>query len=317
MAESFHRGAIVVVTSKGEVLHSWGNTNQLIYPHSSIKPLQALGLIESGAYAAFGLGSEEVALACASHTGETMHTDLAAAWLQKIGLSSDVLACGAHTPLDKKTRQGLFACGKRPSTLHNTCSGKHLGFITTAKHLGYNVFGYANRTHPVQKLAEETLSNLSCYDLEHQHDGIDGCGIPVVSLPLFNLALSMANFATPSNLSDNRRTAATCVIRAMRAYPALVGGGQKLCSRLIQHCPNLIVKDGNEGVYTAALLDKGVGIALKIDDGSLKAADVVITNLLFKLGAIPENVAEIFRYDLAPEIRNFTKTLTGQLKVVF
>ena len=317
MAESYHRGAIVVVNSNGTVLHSWGNANKLVYPHSSIKSIQALSLLESGAYKAFNLGPEEIALACASHTGEAMHTELAQKWLRKIEEQEEVLACGSHAPLDKKTRQKLFASQNKPTAVHNTCSGKHLGFITTAKHLGIDPKGYAMRSHPVQKMAEKTLSELSHSKLTDQQSGIDGCGIPVVSIPLYNLALAMANFVSPNCLSEKRRVAAEMIINAKRSHPTLVGGNQKLCSRLMKHCPNLIVKDGNEGVYTAALPDKRIGIALTIDDGSLKAADVAITNLLKVLDVIPTGVENEFKNDLKPEIRNFTRTLTGHMQAIF
>lgn len=310
MAESWHRGAIVVVDANGKILHSWGNTLQSVYPHSSIKPIQALSLIESGTYDAYNLGLKEIALACASHTAEEIHTNGVQDWMDKVDVALSAFECGAHAPLDKKTRQNLFNENRKPEPIHNTCSGKHMGFITTAKHLGQEIKGYTQRIHPVQQRTEKILSELCDYDLSNEHSGIDGCGIPVVSMPLFNLALGMARFSSPDHLPSQRTQASSLVIQAMREHPFLVGGHEKMCSKIMDLCPNIILKDGNEGLYTASLLDKKIGIALKIDDGSLKAADVAMVNLIHKLGYLTKDLEN----HLSPEIRNFTKTLIGHYR---
>ena len=142
MVESRHRAAAVVMDAAGKTPHSWGDAGQLVYPRSAIKPVQALALIETGAAEHFRLGDAEIALASASHNGAPIHTDAVADWLAGVGLSERDLECGAHPPMDEEAARALTRAGRAPGPLHNNCSGKHAGFLTTARHMGEPTAGY-------------------------------------------------------------------------------------------------------------------------------------------------------------------------------
>ncbi|MCB2103059.1 MAG: asparaginase, partial [Rhodobacterales bacterium] len=182
--ESRHRGAAIAVRADGHVALSWGDVDRPVFPRSAIKPLQALPLIETGAADAFGLDEAEIALACASHNGEPLHTDRVAAWLARLGLSEADLECGAHWPKHEPAAHDLARAGAAPSALHNNCSGKHAGFLTTAVHRGEPTAGYVHRHHPVQQRVMGVMEQMCGLDLSAAPCGIDGCSIPTFALPL-------------------------------------------------------------------------------------------------------------------------------------
>src|SRR5260221_700871 len=224
MVESRHRATVAVVDAEGHVVASWGDIEQPLYGRSAIKPLLALPLIESGAADAYGLGTAEIALATASHNGEKRHTETVMQWLGRIGLSVDDLECGAHYPYDEATAQAMWAHGEKPIRAHNNCSGKHAGFLSTAQHLGEPTKNYIRYEHPVQQRLLGVLEQMSGSDLGSVPRGIDGCGIPVIAIPLGNTALAMARLADPSGLPELRAKAASRVLTAMMDDPFMVAG---------------------------------------------------------------------------------------------
>ncbi|MBY0429833.1 MAG: asparaginase, partial [Rhodospirillales bacterium] len=219
IVESLHRGAVVVADANGVIVQAWGDPDQSIYPRSAIKPLQALPLIETGAADRFGLGLEEIALACASHGGEAAHVERVAAWLDRLGLGIEALECGAHWPSNIEAARALARAGGQPHAVHNNCSGKHAGFLTTALHLGEPLAGYIQRDHPVQRRVAETLSAITGIEAQHQPCGIDGCGIPTFALPLQAVATAMARLAAPDSLPPPRAEAARRIVAAMQTHP--------------------------------------------------------------------------------------------------
>ena len=134
MVESVHRGRACIVDSDGHVLAQWGGIEAPVYPRSAVKAIQAIPLVETGALDTYGLGDQELALACSSHHGEIRHTRLAQAWIKRIGLTVDDYECGAHLPTDTETAHEMIRHGEAPTAFHNNCSGKHAGFLTTALH---------------------------------------------------------------------------------------------------------------------------------------------------------------------------------------
>ncbi len=288
--ESLHRGAIAVSDAGGRLRVAIGNVGECVYPRSSLKPVQAIPLIESGASSDFGLGSEETALACASHSGEPQHTFRIAAWQARIGCSVADLACGAHKPIHEATAEAMVARGERWTALHNNCSGKHTGFMTVARAIDAPVAGYERPDHPVQRRVEETLSQLA--DVRGPLPfGIDGCTVPNFAIPLSALSRAMASIADPQRLSPGRAQACRQIVSAMMEHPELVGGTGRACTLLMQENPTIAVKTGAEGVYVAILPALGLGAALKIDDGAGRAAETAIAALLIALGAIPDSGA--------------------------
>ncbi|MEM8592855.1 MAG: asparaginase, partial [Pseudomonadota bacterium] len=147
--ESLHHGHVVICGADGQVVEAWGNVAQVIFPRSSCKMIQALPLVTSGAANSVGLGPEHLALSCASHQGAGLHFQRVSAWLGDLGLGEGALRCGSEPPADKAERERLVLAGESPCQIHNNCSGKHAGFLTTGKHLGGGA-EYLEIDHPVQ-----------------------------------------------------------------------------------------------------------------------------------------------------------------------
>lgn len=284
LLESVHQGHAVVVDQSGEVVQSWGDPDVLIYPRSSVKMIQALPLVESGAADAIGLSTTQLALACASHHGGAIHVDGVQAWLSDIGLSDGDLICGPHEPLNTDMRNSLIQAGQDPCRVHNNCSGKHAGFLTLCQHLKAN-FNYVETTHPIQVAIKSALEELA--QTTSPTYGIDGCSAPNFAIPLRGLARAMAFFATAQDRSDTRSRAAARLALAMRQHPELVSGEGESCTDLMRAMGGAAtVKIGADGVYIAILPDQRLGVALKIADGSMRAAECAMANLLIKLGAL-------------------------------
>jgi L-asparaginase II len=309
LVESFHRGALAVVDAAGTVARSLGDIDRLVYPRSALKPIQALPLIETGAADGFGLGPEELALACASHRGEPMHVERVAAWLSRIGLGEADLECGAHPPRHEPSLAALLRGGGAPSQLHNNCSGKHAGFLTTAKWLGEPARGYIEADHPVQQRVAAAVGEMAELDLARAPRGRDGCGIPVIALPLRALALAMARLADPARLSAPRRDAAVRLLDAMAAAPLLVDGTGGMTTAVMTASARTVrLKPGAEGVFCAALPALGLGVALKIDDGGARAAELAMATVLDRLGCFTAEQ----RSSLAPFLAPPIKTVAGK-----
>jgi L-asparaginase II len=315
MVESRHRATVAVVDAEGHVVASWGDIEQPLYGRSAIKPLLALPLIESGAADAYGLGTAEIALATASHNGEKRHTETVTQWLGRVGLTVDDLECGAHYPYDEPTAQAMWAHGEKPNRAHNNCSGKHAGFLSTARHLGEPTKNYIQYEHPVQQRLLGVLEQMSGCDLGAVPRGIDGCGIPVIAIPLGNTALAMARLADPGGLPDRRAKAASRVLAAMMDDPFMVAGSGRFCTTVMQATGHkAAIKVGAEGVYAGALPELGLGICLKVEDGTSRAAEVVMGRVLRHLKVIDEASEMKLHEVLTPTVRNWAGVVTGQIR---
>ena len=283
LVESVHRGSIAIANAAGTLTVSLGDVETPVYPRSSLKPLQALPLVESGAAEAFHLTDEEVALACASHSGEPMHTVRVAAWLRRIGCTEEDLACGPHPVRYEPVWREMIARGEQPTRIHNNCSGKHTGFLTLARHLGVPTPGYEKHDHPVQQAVAKALADLTGVSIDMPW-GVDGCAAPNFALPLSAFARALARLADPSALSGVRAAAARRIVHAMASYPELVSGTGRACATLMRAGRGrVVVKTGAEGVFAGIVPELGLGIALKIDDGATRASETVIAALLGKL----------------------------------
>lgn len=322
--ESRHFGSAVIADESG-VRWSVGEPDACIFPRSALKPIQALPLLESGAADGFKLGDEELALACGSHNGEAVHVSKIAAWIERIGLGARSLACGAHWPMLDEAARALAAQREAPSELHNNCSGKHAGFLTTALHLGEELSGYEKREHPVQVRWLSALAELADVEVDRCPCGVDGCSIPSQSLPLGRLALAYARFAHRRGISAQRGQAIERLERAMRTHPYLVAGQGRACTRILAATEGrVLVKTGAEGVFAGWIPEAGVGFSLKIADGATRAADVAVVALIRRaLGpahALCERLSALARAPFmtcrgapAGEVRVATKSSGGSL----
>jgi L-asparaginase II len=290
--ESIHRGAACVVDVEGKVVHAWGDVEAITCPRSAVKPMQNVPLIETGAAEAFGLSEEELALACASHSGEPAHTGRVATWQKRVGLSVDDLECGAHPPTHIPSAEALIREGVCPCPLHNNCSGKHTGFLCLAMHMGADTKAYVSPTHAVQRAALTAVADMADVDLSAMPLVRDGCNAPNVFMPLRNLGLAWARFGAPDKLDADRRTANGKLLRAMKANPYLFSGTDRPCKILTENLKGAgVAKVGAEGIFAACVPELGFGVAVKIDDGGARASSIAITAILKKLKALKDTEA--------------------------
>ena len=315
MVESHHRGAFCLANDRGEVKLEVGDTSRFIYPRSAIKPLQAMHLIHSGAADHFHLADKKIALAASSHSGEEYHCRTINEWLADIELDSSALECGGPKNYSLSGNQFSLSDPQIQEQILNNCSGKHVGFLTIAKHKEWNFKNYIDINHPIQKSIISFLSPILDLDLNKVPVGVDGCGIPVFGMPLRNLASAFARFGTGNGLPSQTKYSAARVYQAMVNEPLMVAGRDRFCTRAISAgCGQLIVKTGAEGVYCASFPETGLGVALKIDDGSSRAAEslmCVIASAIVDISTLDE-VQD--KYRIATPIRNVEGVIVGHVR---
>lgn len=313
VVESRHRGALAVVDAAGRIVAAAGDVERPVFPRSAVKAFQALPLIESGAADRFGFGDRELALAISSHNGEARHVETARAMLAAAGLDETCLACGAQWPDRGKDQAVLHRMGGGPGRIHNNCSGKHAGFLCTAVAMGVDPAGYHTPGHPLMRAVVAALEDMT--GAPHAADlcGTDGCSIPTFAVPLAAIARGFARLATGEGLPPERARAAARLRAAAAADPFNVAGTGRFDTRIMQALgARAFVKTGAEGVFTAALPEKGLGIAVKIDDGASRASEVVTAALVGRLlGAANDPVVAALT---RPEIRNWNKELCGEIR---
>ena len=270
--EGHHSGSVVVLGPDGAVRDAAGVPDVPVFPRSSNKPLQAVGMVRAG----LRLDRPGLALAAASHSGEPAHVAVVRAVLAGGGLDEDALCCPPELPLDPAAARAVLAAGGGPERVTMNCSGKHAAMLRTCLAAGWPGAGYLDPDHPLQVALRATVEELT--DGPVAAVGVDGCGAPLFALPLTALARAFLRLVdAPAGTSE--RTVAD----AMRAEPHLVGGTGRDVTALTAAVPGLLAKDGAEGVYAAAL--PGVGaVAVKIDDGAARARAPVMVSALRRLG---------------------------------
>lgn len=310
ITESRHRGHIVAVEPDGTIVAQLGAPETVTYLRSSAKPHQAIPLITSGAADRFGFTEKEIAMACASHNGEPIHTELVASMLAKIGLSAAALKCGLHEPYSAEVARELKERGEEPNVLQNNCSGKHAGMLALALHLGAPTETYDEPTNPVQLAAGKVVSQFSDIAIENIAVGTDGCGVPVFGITVKAMALMYARLvAPPPEFGEDTQNACARIVTAMTNHPELIGGTtERLDTEMMRAGKGRIVsKVGAEGVYTSAVLPceqwpRGLGLALKIEDGDdRRARPTVVIESLRQLGVLDdESLEAVSRYAFYP-----------------
>lgn len=312
--ESRHYGAALVCDSAGTVLESWGDVKRLVFPRSALKPLLAIDLVASGASAHYALSDAELAMACASHQGEPMHQDLVIAWLGRLGLTQNHLACGADLPDDIESARKVLVSGRQGCRVHHNCSGKHAGFLTIALHLDMPLEDFHLVDHPLQQLSLDGLCELAGIDLRYYPMGIDGCGFPALTMPLVDLGRAVARFAKPVDLPDVRAKAVFRLQRALANEPLYAAGHGTVVSELNQVTKGAILaKTGAEGVLTASLPEQGLGIALKISDGSARARSAALLAILDHIGALSDEEKNQLQAHITPQIENSRGLVVGEI----
>ncbi|MDK1375650.1 MULTISPECIES: asparaginase [unclassified Sinorhizobium] len=316
LVESRHRGTVIAVDGDGNAVFSLGDTDAAIFPRSACKAMQALPLVESGAADAYGFGAKALALACASHSGEPEHVALAAEMLAAAGRDVEALECGAHWSSDQKTLIGQARSIEAPSALHNNCSGKHAGFVCACCHSGTEVRGYVGYDHPIQQEIRGVMESLTGAILAHDNCGVDGCSIPTYAVPLKGLAHGFAKMATGTGLAAERARASKRLIEACMAEPFYVAGTKRACTRMMKTAPGRIfAKTGAEGVFCAAIPEKGIAIALKCEDGTTRAAEAMVTATLARFFADEPEIRTALMAQANHSMRNWNGIHVGDVRV--
>jgi L-asparaginase II len=303
--ESFHSGSVAVIDSRGRLLAFAGDPGLRTCLRSSAKPFQAIPLLEYGGLEEYDLTDEEIALTCGSHGGEPFHVATAAALLRKGEFDESDLLCGAHLPYDEKALAELRSLGEQPSALHNNCSGKHAGMLLGTQVMDVSSAHYTDADHPIQVLMRTTLGEFAELPNDEIPTAVDGCGVPAFFLTLSRLAYAYARLMASRHGAigglERYGESATRVVDAMTGFPQYVAGSWSMTTPLMAAFGGeLLAKEGAEGLYAMALApslaseltarlrladDAAVGIALKIDDGSmLRGRNPVILRALELLG---------------------------------
>lgn len=286
LVESTHLVEAVVMDASGASVYRSKGYDDLVFPRSCIKPMQALLLLESGGYQRFGLGLKHLSLACASHSGEDKHIEVVQDWLTKLQLEDSCLICGAHDPFDKKALIQLKIQGKSPTSLHNNCSGKHSGLLTYAKMMGVSdLSAYGSWDSKVQQGLRKIMSELTGYSHEQATWAMDGCGIPTYAVPLNRIANGLRTFFGTGSFADSSKL----VLQSMQVHPDLTSGSDTFATRLMkQSNGRVILKPGAESMYMGLLLDQGMTFVLKAKDGAHRAVENVVLYFLQKYGGWSE-----------------------------
>jgi L-asparaginase II len=305
-----------VVDAEGATVLSIGDVDRRVFPRSAVKALQAIPLVESGIADRYGLSDEEIALACASHSGEPEHVAAAQSMLSKAGQDAGCLECGVHWPMGEAANRALAAKGGSPSALHNNCSGKHAGFICLACGLNESPRGYVSADHPVQRSVREALEDITgaCHTAEKS--GIDGCSIPTYAIPLPSLAFGFARFGTGIGLPGDGKAAAARIRKAVSRHPFMVAGTGRFDTKLMECLrERAFVKVGAEGVYCGAFPELGYGIALKAEDGNARAAEAMMAALTLRFLTLTDDERKTVEALAQPVLKNWNGIELGQIRV--
>ena len=312
--ESRHRVHAAVVDVNDALVAGARDPSRVTSWRSCAKPFQVMPLLESGGFDALHWGDDQLALACASHGGEPEHIAIAGAMLGDIGLEEGDLACGPHEPLSQRGIRLLRDSGHRVTRLHNNCSGKHAAMLARAHTAAWPTYGYERAEHPVQRCCYETVAEWTGLPQSEIGRAVDGCGVPVYSLPLQNMARAWARLARQARDGDE---VPSRILHAMQTRPFLVGGTDRFDSVLIEETEGRIVsKIGAEGVHSAAVLEHGVGVTVKVEDGAQRAQFPALLRVLQYLDALPAALPPRLEELLRRPVRNTRGETVGEVRPV-
>lgn len=317
LPESIHRVAAAVVDSDGRLVASSGNPDLTTWWRSAAKPFQALPLVQDGGADRYQVTDAELALACASHSSEPRHLEVVSGFMARIGITDQDLACGPHTPLSPAVAAAAARGAVTLTPRWSNCSGKHTAMVALAKHHGWPSPGYQDAGHPVQERVLAEVARWTGEAPDQIAQAPDGCTAVCFGLSLRAMALSYAR------LVSSREPPAQRIVSAMMKHPFLVAGTGRLCTDLMAAWNGkVIAKIGAEGIYSAALLGPGIGIALKVEDGDMRASGVALLEILIQVlghaGQPADGLTRLSGGVLArhvrPPIQNSRGTVTGELR---
>ena len=314
-AENIHHGSLAVVDAKGRLLASVGDVDSPLFTRSSLKPFQAMPLIAQAAEL-YELTDADVALLCASHSGESMHVERAAALLAKIGASESSLDCGSHVPFFFGINGVAPEPGARFNRLHHNCSGKHTGMLLLAHARGAPQRGYLDIHHAVQQEIARSVSHFSGVPVAQLVRGTDGCSAPNYALPLRSLAHAFARL-TLEEPDPVFGKAPLRIARAMSRHPELVSGqGRNDLALMRAGRGDWVSKVGADGVQALASFSRGVAIAAKVSDGLLPPLMVAFVSAMEQLGWLDDESRTALVSLVPPPLKNAAGIDVGEMRAV-
>ena len=314
--ENIHRADVAAVNCKGEVVASIGNAYLPMFWRSAAKPFQALPFVKNGGLEKYGITEEELALLVSSHSGEENHVALVRKILAKLGLDESVLDCGVVRPMSGKAFKKIIAAGEKVLPVHNACSGKHSQIIALAMMLGVPYEGYTKPDHAAQKVIFKHVAMASKMPEDKLEIGIDGCGVPVFYLPIYNMSLAYARLSTPTKGDWGEYEFAAMKIRdAMSKYPQVVSGTGRIDLAVSEVTGGrIIAKIGADAVYCLAVKDGDLGITFKIEDGSFAAVTPMTIATLKYLDLLTrDEVAQLDKL-FPPVLKNHRGEIIGTIE---
>lgn len=323
LMEAVHRGDIAVVDAGGTLRAQVGDpSGKITYWRSAAKPFQSMPVVYSGAAARWELGSEDLAILSASHSGQRVHTGRVAALLERIECTADDLVCGSHPPLNAEAAAALARRRVAATALHNNCSGNHAAMLAFARQLGAPIRGYERPEHPVQVDILENVGRFTGLRSEQIAIGVDGCGVPCYGISLYHMAFAFARLMEPQGIPELHAAAARVVADAMIQHPQLVAGiGRFDTDVMAAGRGALLAKGGASGVQCVGIAG-GIGLALKLEDGATgpvpgRPVGVAAIEALRQLGALDDAQLSGLRDHAQPGITTLAGTRVGEGRPAF
>lgn len=316
--DALHYGSVAVTDASGTLLHAVNDAGFPTYLRSSIKMIQALPVVMSGAADRFGFTEHELAICCASHVGAEYHLATVRSMLAKIGLTEDALGCGAHEPDDRAERKRLWCGDHAPTQLHNNCSGKHTGMLAVCLAEGWPIEGYLEIEHPLQQWILDLMAEHSGIAREQIGVGIDGCSLPAFYMPISGAATVLARFVAHAKEPG---TPAARIMRAVTEHPEMINDRGGFDTELMRALDGrAIAKRGAMAIFVVGLDTERwgpIGVAVKLEDGNMLPMPVVVMKVLEDLGVLaPEELAALDGFR-ATHLKNWRGTDVGEIAVDF
>ena len=318
IVECMHRGDIVVSDSSGNLIATAGDSEKVSYLRSAAKPLQALNIFTSGAYDHYHLSDREVAVVCSSHYAEEFHLKSVNAILEKIGLNKEHILGGTVTSLNPRYALELAWKNIELSPLFSDCSGKHAGMLAVCQHLVCDLRNYLQPNHPCQLGILKALSEMCSVPEGEIQLGIDGCSAPVHAMKLHNIAIGFARLANSTNAPALYQAGSEIIFNAMTLHPEMVAGTGGFCTDLIANTnKRLVGKIGAEGVYCIGVKNKDIGIAIKVESGSMAVLPPIAIRVLEQLDLLDNNELHDLKKYRIMENKNDLGAVVGIIEPVF
>lgn len=315
IAESRHLIQAAVCDPAGREVAGTAGSGRSTTFRSAAKPFQLLPLVERGFADRWRLSDEELAIMAGSHTGSPYHIALVRRILDRLELTDRQLACGYHDPADAESQAHLAAHPEERSPIYNNCSAKHAGMLCLARSEGWPLEGYERASHPVQQLMLRTVAEVCGMDPGAVEIAVDGCGVSVFGLPLAAMARGYAALAAARVEGGGRERALGRIRSAMQRYPIAVGGRERFSTALMEAGGGRwVAKGGAEGLECVGIPGRGLGLALKCEDGQSRGVAPAVVALLAHIGEIAPPELERLREMRRPVVRNHAGLEVGSLE---